>query len=118
MYMNKWGIPDWLEREVRERDKRCVYCGVQMIEKMPARGPRKTVATWEHIVNDASIITRDNIARCCLACNASKGTKELFEWLQSDYCKRRGISENTVGEVIKEALHRRPTNVMRPESTR
>jgi hypothetical protein len=25
--MNDWGIPDWLEREVRERDKTCVYCG-------------------------------------------------------------------------------------------
>jgi hypothetical protein len=33
--MSNWGIPDWLEKEVRERDKACVYCGIQMIEKMP-----------------------------------------------------------------------------------
>ena len=39
--MNNWGIPDWLEREVKERDKTCVYCGIQMIEHMPPRGPRK-----------------------------------------------------------------------------
>jgi hypothetical protein len=33
--MNNWGIPDWLEKEVRERDKTCVYCGIQLIEKIP-----------------------------------------------------------------------------------
>jgi hypothetical protein len=26
-----------------------------MIEGMPARGTRKAAATWEHIINDASI---------------------------------------------------------------
>jgi hypothetical protein len=102
--MNHWGIPGWLEREVKERDKTCVYCGTQMIEKMPPRGPRKTAATWEHIINDASIVTRENIARCCVACNSSKGTKKLSEWVQSSYCKKLGISKATVAEVVKEAL--------------
>jgi hypothetical protein len=55
--MNNWGIPDWLEKEVRERDKSCIYCGIKMIEGMPTSGPRNAVATWEHIINDASIIT-------------------------------------------------------------
>ena len=103
-HMNHWGIPDWLEREVKERDKTCVYCGTQMIEQMPPRGPRKAVATWEHIINDASIVTRENIARCCVACNSSKGTKKLSEWIQSSYCKKRGINKDTVAEVVKEAL--------------
>jgi hypothetical protein len=102
--MNHWGIPDWLEREVKERDKNCVYCGVQMIEQMLPSGSRKTVATWEHIVNDARIVTRENIARCCVACNSSKGTKTLSEWLQSSYCKKRGISKDTVAEIVKEVL--------------
>lgn len=102
--MNRWDIPDWLEREVKERDKTCVYCGTQMIEQMPSRGPRKSVATWEHINNDASIVTRENIARCCVACNSSKGTKRLSEWIQSSYCKNRGISKDTVAEVVKDAL--------------
>jgi hypothetical protein len=44
--MNSWRIPDWLEREVKERDKFCVYCGIQMIEQMPSRGARRGVATW------------------------------------------------------------------------
>ena len=102
--MNRWGIPDWLDEEVKERDKACVYCGIQLIEQMPRCGPRKAVATWEHIINDASIVTRENIARCCAACNSSKGTKKLADWLRSSYCNKRGINKDTVAEVVKEAL--------------
>jgi hypothetical protein len=102
--MNNWGIPDWLEEEVRQRDKTCVYCGIQMIEMMPPGGTREAVATWEHIINDASIVTRENIARCCVACNSSKGAKKLSDWIQSSYCKKRGITQDTVAEVVKEAL--------------
>ena len=102
--MNRWGIPAWLDEEVRERDKACVYCGVQMIENIPPHGSRKTVATWEHIINDATIVTRENIARCCAACNSSKGTKDLSDWMKSNYCKKHGINENTVADVVKRAL--------------
>jgi hypothetical protein len=102
--MNNWNIPDWLEEEVKNRDKTCVYCGIQMIERMPPRGSRRAVATWEHIINDAKIVTRENIARCCAACNSSKGTKRLSEWIQSNYCETHGISEDTVAEVVKKAL--------------
>ncbi|MHC1741887.1 MAG: HNH endonuclease [Syntrophobacteraceae bacterium] len=106
--MNRWDIPDWLEQEVRERDKACVYCGILMIDRMPVRAPRKAVATWEHIINDASIVTRENIARCCVACNASKGTKKLSDWLQSSYCKKRGINEGSVAGAVKKALRQAP----------
>ena len=102
--MNNWGIPDWLEEEVKKRDKACVYCGVQMIEQMPPSGARRAVATWEHVVNNARIITLENIARCCVACNSSKGTKQLSDWMQSSYCKKHGINEGTVAEVVKKAL--------------
>ena len=104
--MNRWGIPAWLEAEVRARDKGCVYCGVDMVEKMPRGCSRRIVATWEHIINDASIVTRENIARCCAACNSSKGTKNLSEWIDSKYCESRGITENTVADVVKRALRR------------
>lgn len=104
--MNIWGIPDWLEKIVKERDKVCVYCGIKMKEKMPARGARKAVATWEHIINDARIITRENIARCCVACNSSKGTKDLSLWIQSSYCKARGINKSNVASVVKKAFSR------------
>jgi hypothetical protein len=102
--VNNWRIPDWLERDVRERDKTCVYCGIKMTEKVPRGGSRKTAATWEHIINDVRIVTRDNIARCCAACNSSKGTKTLSDWLKTDYCRRKGINKETVAEVVKSEL--------------
>ncbi len=100
--MNRWKIPAWLEAEVRARDVRCVYCGV--VFTSPTAGTRRTVATWEHIVNDARIVTRANIARCCGSCNASKGTKDLVAWLSSPYCHKRGITEDTVAEVVRRAI--------------
>ena len=102
--MNNWGIPDWLEVEVISRDKTCVYCGIQMLEKVPRGGSRISAATWEHIINDAKIVTRENIALCCSACNSSKGQKVLADWIQSPYCVNRGITKDTVAEVIKNAL--------------
>jgi hypothetical protein len=66
------------------------------------------MATWEHIVNDARIINRENIARCCVSCNSSKGTKEVSEWLESNYCKKRGITKESVAQVVKSALASRP----------
>ena len=102
--MNKWHIPESLENEVRARDIHCVYCGVRMIEKALKGASRKTVATWEHIINDESIVTHENIALCCTSCNASKGARELSEWIHSSYCKKRRISEDTVAEIIKKML--------------
>jgi len=102
--MNQWNIPEWLEIEVKARDKACVYCGVKMLDQMPPHGPRKSVATWEHIINDAKIVTRENIARCCVACNSSKGTKPLADWIESTYCRKHGINRETVAEVVRKAL--------------
>lgn len=98
---NNWNIPKILEEEVRARDKTCVYCGTffTLIKEC-----RKRAASWEHIVNDASIITRENIALCCCGCNSSKGKKELLDWLDSKYCKERNINFNTVSDVIKKAI--------------
>jgi len=104
--MNRWNIPDWLEKEVKDRDTHCVYCGVEFGS---SEHDRRSVATWEHIVNDASVITRGNIARCCPACNSSKGTKRLSDWLESGYCRRLGITRDTVAEVVKRVLIVQPT---------
>lgn len=103
--MNNWNIPDWLEREVKDRDRNCVYC---RIEFGSSKETRKSKATWEHIVNDARIINRENIAKCCFSCNSSKGNKKLSVWLESDYCKKRGITKDTVAEVVRRALVTQP----------
>jgi hypothetical protein len=100
--MNIWNIPDWLEHEIKARDANCVYCGIEF-ESIDGK-TRKSIATWEHIVNDEKLINRENIARCCVACNSSKGTKKLSDWIESNYCKRRGITRDTVAEVVKRAL--------------
>ena len=104
--MNRWGIPKWLEQEIKKRDKTCVYCGVKLLRVIPSGKSRKNLATWEHIVNDASIVTRGNIARCCTACNSSKGTKMLSDWITSDYCERKSINAHTVALIVRKALRR------------
>lgn len=99
--MNRWNIPDWLEREAIERDRHCVYCGASF---EGAEIPRRQRPSWEHIVNDAAIITRENIVRCCIGCNASKGAKTLAVWLDSEYCTGRGITKETVAPIVRRAI--------------
>src|ERR1700730_4773434 len=99
--MNYWNIPEGLEREVIERDRSCVYCGVEFTAQNVSRRDRPS---WEHIINDARIITGKNIARCCVGCNASKGTKNLGEWLESKYCRARGITRESVASVVRSVL--------------
>ena len=106
--MNLWNIPKILEEEIRAGDKACAYCGVSIIKSASRGESRKAVATWEHIINDATIVTRENIALCCASCNSSKDTKMLFDWIHSDYCKRNGISEHTVAPIVRQALHAVP----------
>jgi hypothetical protein len=99
--MNRWNIPDWMEREVIERDRCCVYCAVEFTAQSTSRRDR---ASWEHIINDARIITRENIARCCIGYNASKGTKDLVDWLRSKYCRTHGITSESVASVVRFVL--------------
>ena len=98
---NRWNIPAGLEAEVRERDKDCVYCRTPF-----AATKTRSAPSWEHIVNDASIVTRENIALCCRGCNASKGQKVLAVWLETTYCKVWGITRETVAPIVWEALLR------------
>ena len=106
MARNRWGIPDWLEREVLARDAACIYCGVRFRQ---SDAPRRSRPSWEHIVNDARITTRENIALCCIGCNASKGPRDLGVWLAGRYCAAKGISSETVAPIVQRALRCRPT---------
>lgn len=100
---NRWGIPEDVETAVMKRDTSCVYCGCQF------SSDRSTKRSWEHIVNDINIATLENIALCCVGCNASKGAKPLQLWLESENAKRRGITEETLSEVVKQALAKSPS---------
>jgi hypothetical protein len=99
-YVNRWNIPEALEVEVIERDQACVYCG-RLFASATRRGERKS---WEHIINDATLVNRDNIALCCISCNASKGAKDLAVWLETSYCRNRAIHAGTIAPVAQAAL--------------
>ena len=97
---NAWGIPAKVEHAVLLRDTRCVYCA------KPFGLERASQKSWEHIINDVSIATLNNIALCCVGCNASKGAKLLEDWLQSPLAARRGITHHTLAPVVQAALQR------------
>ena len=99
--MNRWNIPAELEKRIINRDKVCVYCGINFLS---SKESKKQTATWEHITNDMRIITIENISRCCFSCNSSKGAKDLGIWLESAYCKNKNITKSSVSDVIKQAL--------------
>ena len=96
---NRWKIPELLGKEVRARDTVCVYCGTQF---SPAKESRKSCASWEHIINDVTIITLENFALC--SCKASKGSKGLSAWLNSNGSKQRGVDQDMLAPVIKSAI--------------
>ncbi len=98
---NRWGIPKEVEELVRQRDLKCVYCGVLFVNSVTNF---KTRPTWEHIVNDIRINGPNNIALCCGSCNASKGTKQLDDWLKTKYCMTKGITIENVSSVVKQHL--------------
>jgi hypothetical protein len=104
--MNRWGITVAVQERVRVRDKKCVYCRAAFKRHVRGRGGRVRIATWEHIDNDGDCSDR-NVALCCCACNSSKGTKALAEWLESEYCKARRISARRVALVVARWLKRR-----------
>ena len=99
----RWRISRELAEEVLARDVRCIYCS----RDFDLAGPRASVPSWEHIVNDLSIVTADNIALCCVSCNASKGRKALEVWLDSNYCKERGITRSSIASIAVQALRAR-----------
>jgi hypothetical protein len=96
-----WKISRALAAQVIARDKQCIYC--RLVFSAPFTS-RAACPSWEHIVNNLDLITLDNIALCCGSCNSSKGKKSLQEWLQSAYCLRLGITEQSIAAVAKAAL--------------
>ena len=100
---NRWGIPKDVEALVKKRDTSCVYCGISFVNSVFTH---KTRPTWEHIANDIKINGPDNIALCCGSCNASKGTKNLSDWLNGKYCNTKEITKHNVATVVKEYLCR------------
>jgi hypothetical protein len=97
----KWKIPRAIALQVIARDVQCIYCRHVFAEPYTDRA---TCPSWEHIVNDLLLVGLDNIALCCVRCNASKRDKPLRVWLASEYCKKWGITEQTLALVAIDGL--------------
>jgi hypothetical protein len=80
-----------------------VYCATVFT---PLSVARRNRPSWEHILNDAKIVTRENTVLCCVGCNASKGTKSLVAWLESKYCRDRGITRESVASIVKAGMQK------------
>ncbi len=101
----RWQISRELAQTVISRDEVCIYC---RREFQFSPGPRAACPSWEHIENKLSLVNVENIALCCVGCNASKGTKPLAHWLNSNYCKERGITERSMAPVASAHLAAMP----------
>ena len=99
---NTYRISDQDEREIRARDKTCVYCRVLM--KQYPHAMRASGATIEHFNNDGPFDKKYNAAICCRRCNSSKGTKTLSAWFKSPYCRENGINKNSVLRPVREFM--------------
>lgn len=103
----RWKISRELALAVILRDDVCIYCR-RRFEYSP--GPRAACPSWEHIKNDLSLVDARNIALCCVRCNSSKGTKSLADWLNSNYCKERGITDWSMAPVASAHLAAMPSS--------
>jgi|SRR4029077_18609832 len=96
---NTYGIPEQDEKDIRARDKTCVYCRKAMKKhprKLDASGP-----TLEHFNNNGHFDKKWNVAICCRGCNSSKGNKKLLAWFRSPYCMEKNINQKTVARPVK-----------------
>ena len=83
------------------------YCG---IEFSSSENNRKNRQSWEHIINDIKLNGPENIALCCVSCNASKGKKSLKDWMNGKYCKKKTITFESVSPLIKKFLLQNSTH--------
>jgi hypothetical protein len=106
---NKYGIRAEVERQIRLRDKVCVYCGKKMKKGHPKDGP--TIEHLNNIPHDyyPSELTEWDVAICCHSCNTSRGAKHYWDWLKSPYCIKKNINKKTVADVVKKYMAKYPT---------
>jgi len=97
---SKYGIPGETLAKIRQRDRNCVYCRVEM----PDWKDRKNgshYATIEHVYPPGDDPTW--VFFCCNACNI-RHQVPLREWFKTTYCLERGINEHTVAEPVRRFL--------------
>jgi hypothetical protein len=110
---NKYGIPDLLEKKIRDRDKKCVYYNKELIYPY-SRKNQKDSATIEHLnfngpfYWDKGLEIKD-VVMCCGSCNSSRGIKKLQDWFKTNYCIKKNINKETVAKIVKNYIQRTET---------
>lgn len=99
---NTYGLSEQDEREIRARDKACVYCGVVM--KQYPHAMAASGATIEHFNNDGPLDKKWNAAICCRRCNSSKRDMKLSAWFKTPYCRKKKINGETVSKPVREYM--------------
>jgi len=103
---NKYGIPEKELKQIRARDKTCVYCHKKMTNSKNG-GWRGDWATIEHLNHLPPWNNPKTVVICCGSCNSSRGNKTLLDWFQTKYCldRNRNININTVAKVVKDYIN-------------
>ena len=96
---NKYGLPESEVDRVRARDKRCVYCGKEMVKPIRGKSSRDW-ATIEHLNHIPPWNNPETIAISCGSCNSSRGQKPILEWFETAYCREKGINPTTVSQPV------------------
>jgi hypothetical protein len=97
---NRYALVEDAVALVRQRDRTCVYCHKTMMAPTAAKW-RGDWATIEHLNHLPPWNNPTTISICCGSCNSSRGNRPLLEWLESSYCRTRGISRSTVAEPVQ-----------------
>jgi hypothetical protein len=112
---NSFSIPHDIEEYIRQRDKKCVYCGCKMREYPHTKGVPKDKATIEHLSENGPFywndgLKKEDFAICCGSCNSSRGRKRLNDWFTTAYCIKRKINIHTVSQPVKVYLKKKNRN--------
>lgn len=113
---NEYGIPVRDEKDIRERDKTCVYCRKVMIDHSE-NGRRSDWSTIEHFNSLPPWNDPSTVAICCWSCNSSRGDKKLLDWFKTPYCFKRNINEKTVAEPVVKYIRECETRLVRPDNS-
>ena len=105
---NRFGIPEEVEKRIRERDLNCVYCHKLMICPYEPSNHSNS-ATIEQFREEWPFywdkgLKAEDLAICCGRCNSSRSRKKLTDWFKSDYCILNKINRNSVSEPVKQYL--------------
>jgi hypothetical protein len=106
---NRYSIPAEVESRLRRKFTTCAYCRQPMREHADVKGCPGDKATIEHLNRRGPVLwglglREEHLVICCGSCNSNRSDNRLVDWFQSRYCERKGITEATVADEVKQYL--------------